>query len=98
MREDFVRRHSKNSISNSWMRITTFTAETSNNFAADFSVTNKVSNANVIADVGVFYNDITNIITLAFVDATTNYYTYINLDQYKTRGVNFSADISMKNF
>jgi hypothetical protein len=30
------------------------------------------------------------------MDATSNYYTYINLNKYKTRGANFSAELRMK--
>ncbi len=71
-------------------------AETSNNFNLTFTANNQVGEVHVKADVSFFYNDIRNIITLALIDATNNYYTYINLNKYKTRGATFSAEFRMK--
>ncbi len=73
-------------------------AETSNNFNVDFSVLNKIGVYNIKANISFFYNDISNIITLALINSSSNYYTYINIDKYKTRGATFTADFKMKNF
>jgi outer membrane receptor for ferrienterochelin and colicins len=71
-------------------------AETSDNFNLTFTARNKIGPNNLKAEVSFFYNNIRNIITLALIDPSTNYYTYINLDRYKTRGTTFTAEFQMK--
>lgn len=72
-------------------------AETSDNFNITLTAKHKVASYDLKAEISLFYNNISNIITLALVNPVTQYYTYINVDQYKTRGTTFSAQFRMKN-
>jgi outer membrane receptor for ferrienterochelin and colicins len=74
----------------------TLKSETSDNFNLTFTARNKIGPNDLKAEVSFFYNNITNIITLALIDPSTNYYTYINLNKYKTRGTTFTAEFRMK--
>jgi outer membrane receptor for ferrienterochelin and colicins len=71
-------------------------AESSDNFSIALTMRNKIGPNNLKTEVSFFMNNITNIITLALIDFSTQYYTYVNLDRYKTRGATFTADFSMK--
>jgi outer membrane receptor for ferrienterochelin and colicins len=73
-------------------------AESSNNYALSFTAKNTIGENHVKAEVSFFYNDIHNIITLALVEPTTQLYTYVNIDRYKTTGGTFSAQFRAKRF
>lgn len=72
-------------------------AETSNNYQASLSYRLPISKSEFRADATVFYNAIENLITLAITDAATQTYSYINVGEYKTQGVNLSAGYNMQN-
>lgn len=72
-------------------------SETSENLRLTFTARNRIGANNLKAEVSFFYNNISNIITLALIDPSANYYTYINLARYKTRGTSFTAEFRMKN-
>jgi outer membrane receptor for ferrienterochelin and colicins len=48
----------------------------------------------VKASLNLFYNDIDNIITLAQTEADSSRYEYINIQRYKTKGVNGDVSLS----
>jgi outer membrane receptor for ferrienterochelin and colicins len=72
-------------------------AETSNNYNASLSYAKKYKQIGFKIEPTVFYNDIKNMISLAIVDPATQLYNYINIDEYKTRGVTINTDFNYKN-
>lgn len=73
-------------------------AETSDNFSVSLSSKNEVGGGKLKTELSLFYNDIHNIITLAQLDQSTNYYSYINVNRYKTRGMSLTSEFMLKYF
>ena len=69
-------------------------AETSNNFETSLTLSNAIESTNVNFEVSSFFNDIHHIITLALVDQVSQLFTYVNIDQYQTTGLNFELKLS----
>jgi len=59
------------------------------NFSTNYSSKNAAA-YNWGVELNLFYNDIFNKIELAQMNAATNYYTYINVDEFITQGYEFS--------
>ncbi len=60
--------------------------ESSINYQLSVEHTHFFTSSLIKFEPSVFYNDIQNTITLALMDAQTNYYTYINSGKYKSYG------------
>lgn len=73
-------------------------AEHSDNYAMSFTANRSIGESKLKADLSLYYNNITDIITLALVEPTTQLYTYINIDKYKTTGGSFTASYKTKHF
>tara|TARA_Y100000991_G_scaffold169839_1_gene131583 strand:+ start:933 stop:2954 length:2022 start_codon:yes stop_codon:yes gene_type:complete len=71
-------------------------AEFSDNFTADISFNKKREAIILNADVGVFYNNLDNLITLAISPDDPQQYTYINIGEYSTFGNQLNAGINYK--
>lgn len=71
-------------------------AETSHNFLASLTHAREVNKVSVKIDVSVFYNAISNMISLAAIDPTTQLYSYTNIDYYKTKGLNVNHTTKYK--
>jgi outer membrane receptor for ferrienterochelin and colicins len=67
-------------------------AETADHFEISFAGRTQMNDVKIKTDVSLFFNSIRNIITLASVTPATTNYTYINLEKYKTYGLNFSSE------
>jgi outer membrane receptor for ferrienterochelin and colicins len=72
-------------------------AETSHNFLASVTHFKEVNGTTFKTDVSGFYNSISNMISLIAVDPSTNLYTYRNIDQFKTYGMNITHTARHKN-
>jgi len=68
-------------------------AETSYNFDFNAGYSSGGSTRNYNLEAGVYYNDISDMITLAQQGASL--YTYINVDKYKTKGGQINATYSI---
>jgi len=64
-------------------------AETSYNFDLNAGYSSDGNTRNYGVEAGLYYNDISNMITLA--QQGTTLYTYINVDKYKTKGAQINA-------
>jgi outer membrane receptor for ferrienterochelin and colicins len=71
-------------------------AEQSNNFTADFIYKTAVKKTTLQFDFGGFYNDITNLITLAQSETNNQQYTYVNIGAFKTLGGQFNSSFKFK--
>ena len=71
-------------------------AEFSDNYTADISYSKKRSKLSVKADIGVFYNELDNLITLAISPNDPQQYTYVNIGEYSTFGNQLNAGLSYK--
>lgn len=72
-------------------------AEHSNNFLASLTYLKEYKSICWKTDVSLFYNQVTDMIKLVPSNLSTQLYTYINLDEYRTRGLNVNTDIQYKN-
>ncbi len=74
-------------------------AETSHNFLASITHTKDYKKVSFKTDVSGFYNNVTNLIYLALKpnDFFPNLYTYKNMGQFETKGVNVSGTVKYKN-
>ncbi len=71
------------------------TAETSHNTNASFTLRHRLKSAQLKTSIRAFYNDISNMITLAQQDQTA--FSYFNLDRFKTAGLQFQSGIIKEN-
>ena len=71
-------------------------AEFSDNYTADISYSKKRSKLSLKADIGVFYNELDNLITLAISPNDPQQYTYVNIGEYSTFGNQLNAGINYK--
>tara|TARA_B100001287_G_scaffold276336_1_gene286784 strand:- start:3019 stop:5040 length:2022 start_codon:yes stop_codon:yes gene_type:complete len=71
-------------------------AEFSDNFTADVSYNKKRDGMILNADIGVFYNNLDNLITLAISPDNPEKYTYVNIGEYSTFGNQFNAGLNYK--
>lgn len=69
-------------------------AEQSDNFIASVNVHTNARNTRWLFSLSGFYNSLQNMITLALVSGTE--YTYVNIGQFKTTGVNLNIDMRTK--
>ncbi len=72
-------------------------AETSHNFLVSVSHLKEWLKVSVKTDVSGFYNNVNNMISLAVVDPSIQLYSYRNIDQYKTNGVNLNSSVKYQN-
>jgi outer membrane receptor for ferrienterochelin and colicins len=75
-------------------------AETSNSFIFNVNYHNSAANYSFKVEPGFFYNNVKDLISLAFVEGLDNY-TYINIGEFNTMGTNITlsyvrADLSSK--
>ena len=70
--------------------------EESQNFLASVHFKKAQTQTVYKAELSGFYNDISNLITLASTDVSTNAYTYINIGKYKTAGARLNGEITVK--
>jgi outer membrane receptor for ferrienterochelin and colicins len=71
--------------------------EKSNNYnvATTYSIT--LNHVNYKIELSGFYNSISNMISLAQPDTTRTRYTYVNIDQFKTKGLQLNLTAQYKN-
>jgi outer membrane receptor for ferrienterochelin and colicins len=73
-------------------------AEYSDNYNASFVYTNMTGKLLYKVDVSGFYNDILDMISLAFSGgASGREYTYINVGRFKSKGLQANADFTINN-
>ena len=75
---------------------TNLKAETSNNYNLGFHYKKQYTKLLLKSELTWFYNTINDLISLAIVDASTQTYSYVNIDTYRTFGLNFNNDIQYK--
>ncbi|MFA6150431.1 MAG: TonB-dependent receptor [Chitinophagaceae bacterium] len=73
------------------------TSERADNFSGAINYNFKLNAVRYKVDASGFYNSIENMITLALADAANNRYTYINIENYKTKGVQMNFSGQYKN-
>lgn len=71
-------------------------AEQSDNFSMSYNYQRTVKTCNVRFDASLFYNTIFNLITLAQIN--TVQYSYINIGNYKTQGLQLGSTLDFKRF
>ncbi len=71
--------------------------ENSNNYNVATTYSNRVNNINYKIELSGFYNCISNMISLAQPDSTISRYTYVNIDQFKSKGLQFNLTTQYKN-
>ncbi len=67
-------------------------SENSNNYSLTYNYKRDIKKCRLKSDVGVFYNEIFNLITLAQVNSVE--YSYVNIGRYKTLGVQIAASLN----
>lgn len=72
-------------------------AERSNNYSASLAYNKEIKKSTCKAEATFFYNEIRDMISLAMLDASSQLYEYINVDKYKSFGVNLTAGVQFKN-
>ncbi|MES2691667.1 MAG: TonB-dependent receptor, partial [Bacteroidota bacterium] len=72
-------------------------AERSNNFLFSLTYLKEYKKIYWKADASLFYNKITDMISLAVNDLASQLYTYVNIDQYETHGLNMNTDVQYRN-
>lgn len=72
-------------------------AEKSNNYLLSLTYVREFNKLNFKLDATGFYNTMSDMINLAIVDLTKQLYTYVNIDEYKTKGINLNTEIRYKN-
>lgn len=72
--------------------------ETLNNYQGSHTFTFLKEKTKLKTSAKVFYNDVKNLITLAQYEAGSTLYTYINIGNYKAKGVEVSNSFSIGNF
>jgi outer membrane receptor for ferrienterochelin and colicins len=74
-------------------------AEHSTNLHAGLEYRRKINTrCNLNINYSIFHNEIRDRINLAMVDAATNLYTYINIGQYSSQGINFNAEFNHQRY
>lgn len=73
-------------------------AENSNNFNLNYSYNRNFNKSKIKFDISLFYNEIFNMISLAVVDPTTQLYRYVNINNFKSTGLNFTTDFKWEDF
>lgn len=71
--------------------------ENSNNYNASATYSNRLNDINYKIELSGFYNSISDMISLAQPDTNINRYTYINVDRFKTKGVQINMSTQYKN-
>ncbi len=71
--------------------------ESSDNYQLVYTFKPIKNKYNYQAEASAFYNDVNNLITLAQQSDTSTLYTYINVGQFKSRGVSVTNSITWKN-
>lgn len=69
-------------------------SENSNNYSLTYNYKRDIKKCRLKFDVGVFYNDIFNLITLAQGNSTE--YSYVNIGRYKTLGTQIATALNFK--
>jgi outer membrane receptor for ferrienterochelin and colicins len=69
-------------------------AETSNNFMCSYNYLKRYENSSTRLDYSLFYNDISNLITLAQINGVE--YSYVNIGKYKTWGQQLTVNYHYK--
>ncbi len=73
-------------------------AERSNNYHLNLSYSPKLKDVTLSIKPGVFYNQIFDQIANILVDASTQAFTYENVDQFESLGGQLEAELGWKNF
>lgn len=75
---------------------TGLTPERSEHFGASFSYVLYHGAVRYSAELSVFYNSITDMISLAQPDSSVARYTYVNIDKFRTKGLQLNGTITYK--
>lgn len=74
-------------------------AEHSTNLHAGLEYRRKINaRSNLNVNYSIFHNEIRDRINLALIDANTNLYTYINIGQYSSQGINFNTEFNHQRY
>jgi len=74
-------------------------AEHSTNLHAGLDYRRKINaHSNLNISYSIFHNEIRDRINLALIDANTNLYTYINIGQYSSQGINFNTEFNHRRY
>lgn len=73
------------------------TAEESNNYNINTTISKNILETKTITDISIFYNNITNKIDLINSSLESNQYSYFNIDNYATKGISCRTNISIAN-
>jgi outer membrane receptor for ferrienterochelin and colicin len=74
-------------------------AEHSANLHAGLEYRRKINaRSNLNINYSIFHNEIRERINLALIDANTNLYTYINIGQYSSQGINFNTEFNHQRY
>jgi outer membrane receptor for ferrienterochelin and colicins len=72
--------------------------EYSDNFYLATSHTHVNENIKLTNEVGLYHNSIRNMITLAQPDLSSSLFTYINIGNFSSHGINFRSDLKYRNY
>jgi outer membrane receptor for ferrienterochelin and colicins len=74
-------------------------AERSNNYTASLAYSSKIKETTFKGEATFFYNDIRDMIGLSMLSITSDsqVYRYINVDKFKSMGLNLTASVQVKN-
>lgn len=73
-------------------------AETSDNFSINMQHHWNNNKMSIKTEISGFYNTLRDMINLAVVDASSQLYSYVNIDYYKTTGGNLNMEYWLGNF
>jgi len=73
-------------------------AETSNNYMLQMTYKRGIKRGVYDFNLGGFYNDVSNQIALTLVDQASQLYTYQNIGQFYSNGINFSSGFRYKTY
>jgi outer membrane receptor for ferrienterochelin and colicins len=71
-------------------------AENSHNYSMGLTWLKPKQKVNIKAEITSYYNSLHNLISLALVEPNSQLYTYINIDEYKTKGVYSNLELFWK--
>jgi outer membrane receptor for ferrienterochelin and colicins len=71
-------------------------AERSNNYSASLAWNQSYKQTTYKAEAMFFYNGVRDMISLALVNSGTQLYSYINVDKFKSFGVNLNGSVQFK--
>jgi outer membrane receptor for ferrienterochelin and colicins len=73
-------------------------SENSNNFNGALTYLKRINDLGLKLEVATFHNSISDMISLAMSAVNGNKYTYINIDKFKSKGLQFNVNTEYKNW